>query len=363
MTTTRHAPELSADAYAEKLFASLLGTFETLSVYVGDRLGWFSSLRHDGPATAAELAQRTGTIQRYCREWLELQASFGTLVLEVEGGPDERRYRLPAGAAEVLTDEHSLAFLAPAARLFGGIGPQLPDLLDVYRNGGGVSWAEFGTDMREAQAAMNRPWFETRLGPALRGCGDLHAVLDQPGARIADVGCGAGWSSLALARAYPSAHVVGFDTDEPSIDMARSATEQEGLADRVTFRLADGQTLAGTAEFDAAFAFECLHDMARPVEVLSAVRAAVRPDGPVVVMDEAVADEFQAPGDEVDRFMYGCSLFICLPDGLSTTPSAGTGTVFRRSVLTGYATQAGFDSVSVLPIEDFAFFRFYRLHA
>ena len=362
MTTTLHAPELSTDAYAEKLFSSVLGTFETLSVYVGDRLGWFSSLRHDGPATAAELAERTNTSPRYCREWLEFQASFGTLMLDAGDAPDERRYRLPAGAAEVLTDEHSLAFLAPAARLFGAIGPQLPNLLDAYRHGGGVSWAEFGLEMREAQAAMNRPWFESRLGPALRGCSEVHEVLAEPGARIADIGCGAGWSTLALARAYPTAQVVGFDTDEPSIDMARAAAEHEGLGDRVTFRLADGENLSVHDEFDAAFAFECLHDMARPVEVLTAMRTAVRPGGVVVVMDEAVADEFQAPGNEVDRFMYGCSLFICLPDGLSSTPSAGTGTVFRRSILADYASRAGFREVSVLPIEDFSFFRFYRLH-
>ena len=119
--------------------------------------------------------------------------------------------------------------------------------------------------------------------------------------------------------------------------------------------------LAEPDRFDAAFLFECLHDMPQPVEVLAALRTAVRDDGAVVVMDEAVAEEFQAPANDVDRFMYGCSLFICLPDGLSSTPSAGTGTVFRRSILTGYAEQAGFGTVSVLPIEDFGFFRFYRL--
>ena len=362
MTTTINPTELSADAYAEKLFTSALGTFETLSLYVGDRLGWFSSLAHDGPATAAELANRTGTAERYCREWLELQATFGTLTVDAASSASERRFRLPAGAAEVLTDEHSLAFLGALPRLFAGVASQLPELLAAYRTGGGVSWAEFGDDMREAQAALNRPWFESRLGSALNSCTDVRDLLSRPGTRIADVGCGAGWSSIALARAYPNAEVVGFDIDQPSIDMARAAAAHEGVADRVTFRLAEGETLTEHDEFDAAFAFECLHDMPRPVEVLTAIRSSVRADGLVVVVDEAVADELQAPGDEVERFMYGCSLFICLPDGLSSTPSAGTGTVFRRSILTDYATRAGFDTVSVLPIEDFSFFRFYRLH-
>ena len=113
--------------------------------------------------------------------------------------------------------------------------------------------------------------------------------------------------------------------------------------------------------YDVAFAFECVHDMARPVEVLAAIRAALDPDGVLVVMDEAVAEEFTAPGDDLERLMYGFSLLVCLPDGLSSTPSAGTGTVMRPSVLRGYAERAGFGSLDVLPIEGFGFFRFYAL--
>ena len=125
--------------------------------------------------------------------------------------------------------------------------------------------------------------------------------------------------------------------------------------------LSEGETLPASEPYDAAFAFECLHDMPRPVEVLSAIRSAVRTDGSVVIMDEAVADEFTAPGPEVDQCMYGFSLFICLPDGLASSPSVGTGTVMRRPVLTAYAHRAGFAEVTVLPIDDFGFFRFYRL--
>jgi SAM-dependent methyltransferase len=134
------------------------------------------------------------------------------------------------------------------------------------------------------------------------------------------------------------------------------------VAGRVSFQLADGGDLADGPTFDAAFAFECLHDMPRPVEVLSSIRRSVQPGGPVVIMDEAVADEFAAPGNEIDQVMYGFSLFVCLPDGMSSTPSAATGTVMRSSVLRGYASRAGFRDVEVLPIEDFSFFRFYRLH-
>jgi ubiquinone/menaquinone biosynthesis C-methylase UbiE len=188
----------------------------------------------------------------------------------------------------------------------------------------------------------------------------VHEALRQPGARILDVGCGAGWSTIALARAYPAASVEGVDVDAPSVEMARRNAASAGLEDRVVFRTADAGTL-GSEAYDAAFAFECVHDMSRPVDVLTAVRRAVRPEGFLVVMDEAVAEEFTAGGDELERFMYACSIFICLPDGMSSAPSAGTGTVMRSSTLREYAHGAGFGNVDVLPIEDFSFFRFYRL--
>jgi hypothetical protein len=126
--------------------------------------------------------------------------------------------------------------------------------------------------------------------------------------------------------------------------------------------VAGAETLTEHERFDAAFAFECVHDMPRPVEVLAALHQAVRPDGAVVIMDEAVADSMQAPGDELEQVVYGYSMFVCLPDGLSSTPSAGTGTVMRKPILDSYAQQAGFSSVDVLPIEDFSFFRFYQLN-
>ncbi len=360
MTKTAASAPPTTDEYAEKLFNANLGAFETLSVYVGDRLGWFRSLNDDGPATPAELAERTGTQERYCREWLEMQAAYGTLTVRQDAG-DVRRFVLPPGPAEVLTDENSLSYLAPLPRFLGAIGPQLPRLLDVYRAGGGVSWAEFGEDAREGQAALNRPWFERELPAALSGCAEVHTVLSRSGARIADVGCGGGWSTLALAGAYPTATVVGIDVDQPSLDQAKKAAAEAGLSRRVSFQLAGAETLQPEEEFDAVFAFECVHDMPRPVEVLAAIRSAVRPDGLVVVMDEAVEDEFTAPAGDVDQLMYGFSLFVCLPDGLSSSPSAATGTVFRRPVLTDYALRAGYSDVSVLPIDDFGFFRFYRL--
>ena len=354
-----NATDDGADAFAERVFAATLGTMETLSMYIGDRLGWYRSLADHGPSTAYELADRTATDERYAREWLEQQAVVGILTVEQADG--EHRFTLPPGAAEVLTDQHSLAYLGPLPRMFAAVGAHLPELLDSYRSGDGVSWEQLGDDARTGQAEINRPWFEQRLGDAIRAVPAVHDVLDRTDARVLDVGCGAGWSTIALAQAYPSASVLGVDIDAPSIEMARRNAAAVGVTDRVSFRVADAGSLAEEGGFDAAFAFECVHDMPRPVSVLDAVRRSVRPDGVVVVMDERVADDFTAPGDDVERFMYGFSLVVCLPDGRSSAPSAATGTVMRAPTLRRYAQEAGFADLEVLPIDDFSFFRFYLL--
>ncbi len=341
--------------FADRLFTAALGAAEMMSVYLGDRLGWYRALAEGGPATPAELVTRAGGAERYAREWLEQQASTGIVTVDGAG-----RFALPADAAEVLTDPASLSYLAPLARMFCAAGMQMPALLEAYRTGGGVGWAAFGNDMRESQADMNRPWFEHALPGALSGVTDLDAALRRPGARIVDVGCGGGWSTIALARAYPGATVEGVDVDAPSVELARRNAADAELADRVSFSLADGAGL-GQARYDAAFAFECVHDMPRPVDVLAAIRRAVVPVAPVVIMDEAVADRFQAPGDDIEKIMYAFSILICLPDGMAHQPSAGTGTVMRPDTLRRYAREAGFTDITTLPIEDFGNWRFYQL--
>ena len=359
---TQSIASQTAEAFADKVFKAALGTMETFNLYLGDRLGWLDALA-EAPATAGELAERTNTQPRYAIEWLEMMAVYGNLIVLDGGGGNRlrRRYALPPGAAEALTGRHSLNYQGALPQMLAAVAGQLDKLLEAYRSGGGVSWTDLGDNARDSQAALNRPWFESALAPALAEVPAIDGVLRASGARMADIGCGAGWSTIALARAYPSATVLGVDVDEPSIQAAKANAEEAGLADRVQFTIAEGRSLGELGPFDAAFAFECVHDMPRPVEVLAAIHDAVRPEGLVVIMDEAVADDFTAPGDPLEQAMYGYSTLICLPDGLSSTPSEGTGTVMRQSVLTDYATRAGFASVEVLPIEDFAFFRFYRL--
>jgi 2-polyprenyl-3-methyl-5-hydroxy-6-metoxy-1,4-benzoquinol methylase len=350
----------TAEAFADRLNRAALGAFETMSVYLGDRLGWYRSLAAEGPATARELAHRTGTDERYAREWLEHQATSGILTVDRESEhADHRRYALPPTHAEVLTDEHSLHYLAPLARMIGAV--RVADLVEVYRSGGGLTWNDLGDDAREAQAAINRPWFEERLGEALAGVPDLDRQLARPGARFADVACGFGWSSIALAKAYPEAAVDGYDVDAPSITAARRNAAEAGVADRVRFHHVHAEDLGERDEFDAAFVFEALHDLPFPVAVLRAIRSALKPGAPLIVMDEAVADTFTPDGDDTERIMYGYSLFLCLPDSRTADRSAATGTVMRQSTLEHYAREAGFTTVEILPISGFAAFRFSRL--
>ncbi|MGH4013208.1 MAG: class I SAM-dependent methyltransferase [Pseudonocardiaceae bacterium] len=363
MTTTAETTQ-SAEVFADRVVGSVLGAMEVQAIYLGDRLGWYQTLAAHGSLTSTELAERTGCAERYAREWLEHQAVAGYLtVTDADAAPTVRRYQLPAAHAEVLTDPDSLAYLAPLARFVAGAGKHLDALREAYRTGGGVSWATLGDDLREAQGAMNRPLYLHQLGQQyLPEIPDLHERLRRDGARVADVGCGVGWSSVAIARAYPGVTVDGFDLDAPSIDAARRNATEAGVAERVHFAVADAGSVLPDRPYDAVFAFECLHDLPDPIGVLTAMRRLAGQDGIVIVMDERTEDRFTAPGSQVERLLYGYSLICCLPDGMSHQPSAATGTVMRADTLTDYATRAGFSLVEALPLEH-DFFRFYRLHS
>ena len=362
--------EQRRDELAGKLFGAGIAMLELGAVYLGDRLGLYQALKEAGPATSTQLADRTGTHERYAREWLEQQAVAG--ILDVDDQDVEARarvYALPAGHAEVLTERDSLAYLAPLARTFVGVLRPIDALVEAFRTGGGVPYPEYGTDTREGIAAMNRPMFVNLLTaewlPALP---DVHSRL-QDGllaegqfrpARVADIACGAGWSTIAMAKAYPRIQIDGFDSDEASIDLARKNVAEAGLSDRVTFRVHDAAESVASGQYDVVTIFEAIHDMARPVEALRAIRGMLAPGGAVLVADERVAEKFIAPGDEVERFMYAASVLHCLPVGMAEQPSAGTGTVIRPETMRRYAMEAGFRGVEILPIEN-DFWRFYRL--
>jgi ubiquinone/menaquinone biosynthesis C-methylase UbiE len=191
---------------------------------------------------------------------------------------------------------------------------------------------------------------------------DVHARLSAPpGACVADLGCGSGWSSIAIAKAYPHAFVDGIDNDAASIDTARANAAAEGLQDRVRFFVRDAGELGLDGVYDVVTIFEALHDMARPVEALENARRLLAEGGTTIVADERVAEEFSAPGDDLERLMYGYSVVHCLAVGRADHEhSAATGTVMRPATLREYAQVAGFARVETLPIDN-DFWRFYRL--
>jgi 2-polyprenyl-3-methyl-5-hydroxy-6-metoxy-1,4-benzoquinol methylase len=357
MATAASATE-RRDALVERLFMNAVGAFDLFSVYVGDVLGLYRVLAEKGPLTSAELAEAAGVHERYAREWLEQQAA--TDLLEAEGDGEERRFRLPEGHDEALLDVSSLNYIAPMARaVLASIRP-IDALLDAYRRGGGVPYADYGDDVHEAQAAFTRPLFENLLGREwLPAVPELHERLGaDPPARVADVACGQGRSSIEIARAYPKVRVDGIDSDSASIESARKNLAGSGVEDRVTFHERDAADAGLAGRYDLVTIFEALHDMSYPVEVLRAARGLLADGGVVLIGDERTEDTFTAPASEVERLFYGFSVFHCLPVGMVGEGAAGTGTVIRADTVRRYAEEAGFSSCEVLQIEN-DFWRFY----
>ncbi|MCI0564803.1 MAG: class I SAM-dependent methyltransferase, partial [Nitrososphaera sp.] len=228
------------DTFVDRMLKSTKGVFDIFSIYMGDRLGFYQELFCKGPLTSTELASRTNTHERYVREWLEQQTVAG--ILEVEDAATDvktRRFYLHPGHAEVLVERDSLNYLAPLAQLVVGAVYPLKSVLNVYRNGGGVPYSEYGFDLLEGQANMNRAMFLQQLGTEwLPAIPDLHARLQaDPSARVADIGCGAGWSSIGIARSYPKVQVDGYDLDQPSIEMAHLNASKASLSDRISFHV------------------------------------------------------------------------------------------------------------------------------
>ena len=355
--------EDQTEAFVGRLFEAGIGAFEYLTIYIGDRLGLYRAVEEAGNVTSGELAAAAGIAERYAREWLEQQAAADILAVDdAAARAADRKYSLPAAHAEALTNLDSQASMAPFTRTFVAAASVMPQLLEAYRTGGGVPWSAFGDDMIESQGDFNRPWLQEQLGQEfLPAIPDVHARLTaEPPARVLDVGCGVGWSSIAIAKAYPNVRVDGFDPDEQSIEIAHGLARDAGVDDRVRFEVRDAATIGSEGPYDLALVVEAIHDLARPVEILSAIHEALGPDGTLLVSDERVAEQFTAPGDEMERVMYAISLTVCLPASLAEEPSAGTGTVMRAGRLRDYATQAGFTDVEALPFEP-GLQRIYRL--
>src|SRR5215218_1217652 len=240
--TAPQSPSVPPEEIAGRIFSSLIDAMELFCVCVGDQLGFYRALHSDGPATASELAARAGTNERYTREWLEQQATAGYLAADnPEASTDERRFRLPEGYEAVFVDPESLIGGASTAQILAGTVAPVSQLLEAFRTGDGVPHADYGRDLHEGQARVNRPALTHLLAPEwIAAIPDIDARLQaEPPARIADIGMGQGWSSIALARAYPRARVDGFDLDKASVAAAQENVRAAGVDDRVTMHARD----------------------------------------------------------------------------------------------------------------------------
>ena len=349
-------------ALAERLRMDALGALELYTIYLGERLGLYAALADGEAVTSTELARRTGTVERYIREWLEHHAASGLLeVDDPTAGALERSYRMPPEHVPVLADpEHLLYEGHKGVDLVRAARP-LPDLVEAFRTGDApppLPWEP------EGRAEFNRATFLNLLGAEwLPAIPDVDARLRaDPPARIADVACGSGWSSIAMAQAYPKVVVHGFDIDADVIAVAGGHAEAERLAERVTFSVADASDPGLAGSFDLVTILEALHDMSRPVEALRFARGILAEGGSVLIADEPVGEAFTAPAPVEDRYAYGWSVVTCLPYAMGDPGTAATGAVMRPDTLRRYAEEAGFGGVEILPI-DTDIWRFYRLRA
>ncbi|KAB2343709.1 class I SAM-dependent methyltransferase [Actinomadura rudentiformis] len=351
---------MTTEELTERLLEDSVTAMEMLSVALGIRLGLYKALAGEA-ADARALAKATGVHPRYAREWLEQQGASGLLTVAADDeDPYARVFSLPADVAEALLNGDSPFFVGPLPGFVASIAEVLPQVADAFGSGGGVPYAAYGEDTRHGIGALNRPAFRAGVADWIAGMPDIAARLDGDGARVLDLGCGTGWSSIALAEAFPAVSVHGIDLDEASIAEASGHAAEQGLADRVTFALGDAAKPGVGGRYDLVCVFEALHDMADPVAALRSARDLLTPGGAVLIGDEKVAEHFTAPGDLLERMNYAFSVLHCLPATRAEGAAVEAGTVLRPGTVRSYADQSGYAGCAELPI-DHDLWRFYRL--
>ncbi|NDU77377.1 methyltransferase domain-containing protein [Actinomadura sp. DSM 109109] len=351
---------MTAEDVTERLLAGAVTAMETFSIALGVRLGLYEALAA-GPADASALAGAAGIHPRYAREWLEQQGAGGMITVVADADdPYARRFALPADAAEALLDADSPFYAGTLPGFVTTLAEVMPRVAEAFGSGAGVPYAAYGEGARHGIAGLNRPAFRTGMADWIAVMPDIADRLARGPASVLDVGCGAGWSAIALAEAFPAARVHGVDLDEASVREAVRNAAEYGVADRVAFRVADAAAPGARGGFDLVCVFEALHDMADPVGVLRSARDLLAPGGAVLVGDEKVAESYTAPGDLLERMNYAFSVLHCLPATRAAGAAVEAGTVLRPGTLKAYADEAGYRGCAVLPIEH-DLWRFYRL--
>jgi 2-polyprenyl-3-methyl-5-hydroxy-6-metoxy-1,4-benzoquinol methylase len=344
------------NAFSERLVAEVNTAMSCLNLYLGHRLGLYEAMAEAGPATAAELAAHTNYSERYLREWLACMAVGGYVHHDSETG----RFTLPPEHGVVFLDEDDPAYAGPYVCLIPSFAGILNSLLQAFRTGGGVPFEAYGPDALEALGTTNRTMFvNDYVGKWLAVLPDTVQRL-RAGGRVADIGCGTGWSSISLAMGFPDVRIDAVDSDRASLAAAQQNAAKMGIDERIAFHLSPVESAVLAPPYDLVTAFECIHDMAYPVAALRRMREIVADDGVVLIADEAAGDSIEENRSAIGHLFYNVSVLHCLPQAMVFPGSAATGTAMGTSTLRTYAQMAGFTSVSVLPIEH-AFWRFYRL--
>jgi 2-polyprenyl-3-methyl-5-hydroxy-6-metoxy-1,4-benzoquinol methylase len=316
-----------------------LGAALTASlVVVGDKLGLFKAMARAGaPLTSEQLAQRTGTTERYVREWLNALAAAGYVTYDA----DSRRYSLTPEQTVALTEENNPAFVVGGFQAMTAAMKAAPKIIEGFRTGKGLGWHEHDTDLFEGTERFFRVGYRANLTtswiPALHG---VEATL-KAGGTVADVGCGHGASTILMAQAYPQSRFVGFDYHRPSIERARERAQAAGVADRVQFEVAAAKDYPGK-DYDFVACFDCLHDMGDPIGAAKHVRSTLRPSGTWMLVEPFAGDRVEENLNPVGRVFYAASTLICTPASLSQEVGMALGAQAGEARLREVIAAAGF---------------------
>lgn len=325
----------------EKMLGDLGAAFSVPTVRIGFRLGLFDSLHVVGPATASELAERLGLAERYVREWALAQAANGYLRFD----PANDRFSLSPEQAMVFGVKDSPLYLQGAFELAAAMIEGEAKVEEGFRTGAGVAWGESAGCLFCAVGAFFRPGYVNGIVqawlPALNGM----VPRLEAGAKVADVGCGVGFSTLLMAEAFPKSRFIGYDFHEPSIEQANAHAEAHGLSSRVRFETAPAKQIAESA-FDLITMFDALHDMGDPRGCAEHLRGLLKDDGSWMIVEPIAGNSpAQNIGNPVSRLYYNASTMVCVPTSLAQEVGAALGAQAGQEKLTQILTDAGFGSV------------------
>jgi SAM-dependent methyltransferase len=304
---------------------------------IGERLGLFKTLAKSGPLTSADLASRTHTSERYVREWLNAQAAAGYIQYD----PQARQYYMTPEQALVLAGENGPAYLPGFYLAAVSASRDLDKVLDAFRTGEGVGWHEHDHLLFEGTEKFFKPGYVANLVtswlPALDG---VVARLEK-GARVADVGCGHGASTILMAQTYPNSEFFGFDYHSGSIERARHLAREAGVADRITFEVASSKAFPGN-DYDLVAFFDCLHDMGDPAGAAKHVRASLAGTGVWMIVEPFANDRIEENLNPVGRVFYAASTMICTPASLSQEVGLALGAQAGEARIREVVTAGGF---------------------